>query len=168
MCLFRSTHTYNCQTAPTMGRDLAPFWHPVGYAGPMGGNIDESMLGEGRSFPLSDVKMVIFDVLTETPNLNCMDIKARCAKRGCVQERKVCTYVCACVCGAALLISLITWTASLPAFRPCVQHKRRSSKRRCTRWKRKGMQRRRCALRLGQAQSGLRGKLYSTSNEKPA
>lgn len=77
------------KTEPTQGRSLCPFWHPVGYTGPLGGTVEEEALGEGRSFPLSDVKATLFDVLANNPHKTCIELMSLCARQGCNQERKV-------------------------------------------------------------------------------
>jgi hypothetical protein len=77
------------KTEPTSGIKMAPFWHPAGYNGPMGGTVDEELLGEGRSFPLADLKMIIFDYLAENPHKNCLEVQSLCARSGNQQERKV-------------------------------------------------------------------------------
>lgn len=67
---------------PTAGRNMVPFWAPPGYSGPFGGNVTEEDLGEGRALPMTEVKMVCYDVLSESPNQTAQDILAKAMALG--------------------------------------------------------------------------------------
>jgi hypothetical protein len=64
------------KTVPTSGKNMVPFWSPLGYDGPLGGGVKDEEVGEGRSLPLSEVKMVCYDVLVGTTGLSAHEVFA--------------------------------------------------------------------------------------------
>lgn len=74
---------------PTAGKNMVPFWAPVGYDGPLGGGVTEADLGEGRSLPLTEVKMVCYDILAKTPCLTAWEIANQAKALGHAWEVKV-------------------------------------------------------------------------------
>eukprot|EP00667_Euglena_gracilis_P012977 EG_transcript_13349 len=59
---------------PTGGRNMTPFWAPVGYQGTFGGGVSEEELGPGRTLPLTEVKMVCYDILMAVPSLTAREV----------------------------------------------------------------------------------------------
>jgi hypothetical protein len=78
-----------CKQEPDGGRKMTPFWFPPGYTGPLGGTLSDADLGEGRALPLTEEKMVCYDILAESPGLTAREVQVKARAAGHNWEVKV-------------------------------------------------------------------------------